>query len=96
MNRKELDKIFANGKYAWPGGYEILLIMDDGETVCFDCAVDNRNQIEDALEARWNDGWKPAGWMLAEEMDLSPGEAVLCAHCNRVITQAEEEEEVCC
>ncbi len=96
MTKQELDKIYENGKWAWPGGYEILLIMDDGKTVCFDCAVANRSQIEAALEANWNDGWKPASGVLAEEMDLSPGEAVLCAHCNRVITQAEEEEEVCC
>ena len=95
MTQQELDKIYANGKWVWPGGYEVVFIMDDRESVCFDCAKANRNQIEDALTAGYRDGWKPAGWMLAEEMDLSPGEMELCAHCNRVITQAEEEE-VCC
>lgn len=89
MTKQEIDKIYENGKWAWPGGYEIVFIMDDGETVCFDCAKANRSQIEDALTAGYRDGWKPAGWMLAEDFDLAPGDRECCAHCNRIIIQEE-------
>ena len=32
-------------KFAWPGGYPIVAIMDDGEHVCADCLNDATNPL---------------------------------------------------
>ena len=74
--------------YAWPGGYTIVYICDDGEDLCVDCMNDPDNPVH--LTGA-SDGWKILDVYLAEENDREPGEQIACAHCGAVIYTEPEE-----
>ncbi len=81
---KELGKPWP--AYAWPGGYDMFYIMDDGGTLCAKCMNDESNPIhfEGDLEDNSNDGWKVIGVSATCNTDSE----VRCDHCN-VILQTE-------
>ena len=74
-----------NGKfpaYAWPGGYPIVYIMEDGETLCPACA--NGESGSEAHEsAPPLSGWRIVGADVHWE-----GEPETCAHCGARIESA--------
>jgi len=59
--------------YAWPGGYVIGYLMDDGEYLCSNCMNDDSNPIHAGGES---DGWRFEGIQVIEEGFET------CAHCN--------------
>lgn len=66
-----------NGKlpaYAWPGGYPIVYVMDDGETLCPDCV----NTEENVHEGGNADGWRLEAYDIHYE-----GPPEVCAHCGK-------------
>ena len=71
------------GPYAWPGGYPLALLADDGESLCFDCAKDNARQIIRSIRDRSRDGWQIVGCFVHWE-----GEPLQCAHCGKAIPSA--------
>jgi len=76
MNKKQyLD----NGPFAWPGGYPVYAIMDDGEYLCFDCVRDN-SEVHEGNQA---DGWRFEGADIYWE-----GPTMTCAHCNKELESA--------
>ena len=62
--------------FAWPGGYAILSVMDDGGTLCFDC-LQNESVHEDPAIS---DGWRYTAHYIHWE-----GESTYCDHCNKVL-----------
>jgi hypothetical protein len=64
--------------FAWPGGYQIIYIADDGATVCPKCA-----NGEDFHESGDADGFRLEGWTIFYE-----GPDEICCHCNVVIESA--------
>lgn len=66
--------------YAWPGGYPLIYLMDDGEVLCPHCANDTSNPIHEGGGA---DGWR----IDAQEIHWEGG-PLFCAHCNRTIESA--------
>lgn len=63
--------------YAWPGGYDIGYIMDDGEVICGVCMNDPTNPVHFKDEDSHGDGWRVDGFMPIEES------RELCGHCGR-------------
>lgn len=71
------------GKYAWPGGYPLYFICDDGEAVCFDCAKKEAHNVLSALNDKRSDGWRVTGCDVNyEDADLP------CAACGNKIEVA--------
>lgn len=71
--------------YAWPGGYPIYYVMNDGEALCPPCANDPKNPIHFDGDA---DGWRIDG------QDVNWEDAQLyCSHCNKRIQSAYVEDE---
>ena len=66
--------------YAWPGGYPIVYVMNDGEVLCPQCANDPSNPVHETGEA---DGWRIEGYEIFWE-----GPPEQCAHCYREIDSA--------
>ncbi len=60
--------------YAWPGGYQINAIMDDGEYMCHECATTN-GEVHEGGDA---DGWRIDGFDVYWE-----GPTAYCCHCNK-------------
>ena len=88
MNIAELrdEKTGELPKFAWPGGYPVFYVMDDGEAMCPTCVNDKLNPLHEGGDA---DGWRIEG------ADVNYEDAQLyCAHCNGRIESAYAEDEV--
>jgi hypothetical protein len=68
-------------KYAWPGGYPVYAIMQDGETMCAACATENENLI---LVADRDDDEQ---WQLAD-VEVNWEDALACVQCGKMIETA--------
>lgn len=66
--------------YAWPGGYPIIYIANDGETVCADCMNDPSN-ADWAFDKDSHD--RVVGWDIYYE-----GPPEHCVNCNAEIESA--------
>lgn len=76
-------KQFLKEHYAWPGGYEIHLVLEDGEVLCHACTQKHVGLIFTATAHRLQDGWASVGTDINyEDTDL------FCAHCGQQITPA--------
>lgn len=64
--------------YAWPGGYNKVLVMTDGESLCADCVKDNYRIILRATRDHDRSGWGAVGAEIHWE-----GPAIHCANCNK-------------
>ena len=82
MNTQQV-KQFIRQPYAWPGGYPMFLIMDDGGAICKDCARAEWPLICGSTRSNTSDGWRAEGvgvnW---EDADL------ICDHCSNQIESA--------
>jgi len=61
---------------AWPGGYPIVYIDDDGDTLCHKCAFEKLNDYD-------NPNIRPRDFFIHYE-----GASVFCALCNEEIESA--------
>jgi hypothetical protein len=65
--------------YAWPGGYDIAYVMDDGENLCGSCMSDPTNPVHFEDEDPTRDGWLCIGFDVTDAWD----DGDVCAHCDR-------------
>lgn len=63
--------------YAWPGGYPLSVICNDGEALCMDCARKEWRQIAHDTIKGWKTGWDAAGVEVLWEGGNT------CSHCNK-------------
>lgn len=86
QNKSELlmnVRQFAREKYAWPGGYPMMLVMSDGECLCADCTRANYRLISQSTRHNYRDGWQAAQVVIHWEGAPEP-----CANCNAEIKSA--------
>lgn len=80
----QLKAILRAGAHAWPGGYPLYFVMNDGEAMSFKAVRDNLREVLQALkdEQRFDD-WRPA----AIEVNWESTDLV-CAHTTQPIPSA--------
>jgi hypothetical protein len=78
----DIAKYVARTKYAFPGGYELYAVTDDGGVLCHDCCKAEFFNIKTAYEG---DGWNVVG----VQTTAWDEELVLCGHCNKTIFEPE-------
>lgn len=66
--------------HAWPGGYPIVYLVDDGDILCPACANDPSNPVHEGGDC---DGWRLEAAQIHWE-----GAAEICAHCGAAIESA--------
>ena len=76
--------------YAWPGGYERLLILADGALLCSACARKEASRIMGDIRDGYNTGWLPVSQCyeaVSPEYTKKVSEDLLsyCGHCNKEI-----------
>ena len=71
----------ARHKFAWPGGYLLYLVMDDGAALCPHCVRENAAQIARSTRTKARDGWQAAGHECAGNVDMDADET--CANCHK-------------
>lgn len=77
------DKVHKE-RYAWPGGYPLYAITNDGAALCHECCGNEREWIGTTTGS---DGWCVIG------MDINWDQCdLMCDHCGKVVESAFE----CC
>jgi hypothetical protein len=71
--------------YAWPGGYPISIITNDGAALCPFCAKDNSRSICHDTMKGWKTGWDCAGISILWEGGNT------CDQCNACLDAYPEE-----
>jgi hypothetical protein len=56
----EIKRAIRTG-YAWPGGYKLAVVMNDGGALCTDCVRKNWGQVAHDTLKSWRTGWDAAG-----------------------------------
>lgn len=69
-------------RYAWPGGYEMHLIMADGEPLCMDCA---RREFKQIARNTWTPSYGRDWQTLGPDIHWE-GSPMHCVNCNTEIT----------
>ena len=76
---ENIDQAVA-APYAWPGGYPTLFVMQDGGTICPQCAQDNIALIKEAMIDGWDDQWI----VVAQEIVYENAEGLYCDNCDGI------------
>lgn len=84
MREMQTVRIGAAEKYAWPGGYPIGYLTDDGEYLCADCVNDPANPVH---VGGIMDGWRVDGWQVLEGTSEDYEDGISCAHCGAVLVE---------
>ena len=80
MNKSaDIAKFVARTKFAFPGGYELFAITDDGAALCYDCC---RTEFSQIVGSYPGDGWRVTGIDSMANYD----DSFHCDHCNREIS----------
>ena len=70
-------------RYAWPGGYPMFGVMDDGGCLCMTCLRSEYKQIAYSNRHKLNDGWNVSEVVINyEDPNLT------CDHCGEQIESA--------
>jgi hypothetical protein len=80
---------YIRTKYAWPGGYELFGICNDGAVLCCDCMRREYYQIAYSRRHKINDGWRVVAIDCAANYDSY----IYCEHCNKTIVEDWQESE---
>lgn len=82
-NAAQYKATLRAGPYAWPGGYQLYLLLDDGEALCFTCGNKEARQVIASIQSNARDGWQ----CVACDVNYEDTE-IYCAHCNKPIPTA--------
>jgi hypothetical protein len=66
-------------KYAWPGGYRVWYLTEDGASLCAECVQAELTNVLDSHANDYRDGWNVVGHYTEADTD----EAGPCGHCGR-------------
>lgn len=79
----DFRRAVRNGPYAWPGGYPLFFICDDGGALCCKCVKTERRNILESIASDSRDGWRVTA------IDINYEDSQLfCDHCSDVIESA--------
>lgn len=83
-NSQQMRATLRNGGYAWPGGYPLYMILQDGCAMCVDCA---RKEYKQVARARryWNND--DSFGIVACDVNYENND-LYCDHCNKQIESA--------
>lgn len=69
-------KLAIRQRYAWPGGYPLFLLCDDGGCLCVDCGRKNWDLIARSIVNGDMDGWN----VIAADINWEDDD-LICDHC---------------
>lgn len=79
----DFRRAVRNGPYAWPGGYPLFFITDDGAALSFAAVKAERRNIIESIAHKQSDGWRVVA------LDINWEDAELyCDHTGQHIESA--------
>jgi hypothetical protein len=82
-NTKKLHEVLKSGPYAWPGGYPLFFLTQDGAALSFEAVKQELEEVQDSIECECNDGWRVVAVGINWE-----DENLLCDHTGEKIQSA--------
>ena len=82
-NAMQTIKQAIREKYAFPGGYPLYIVTNDGGSICVECARAEYKQIAHDTVKGWKTGWDCAG----SDINWEDSE-LFCDHCGEKIESA--------
>ena len=76
-------RIVRRERYAWPGGYPLVLVLTDGAVLCPTCVTAEWGSISWGTRHYLRNGWEAAGLDILE----APDAEVICDHCGTTIAE---------
>lgn len=72
-------------KYCFPGGYELVIVLSDGEILCMDCAKKNYKELAYAMQKiDTTGGWLPSAiGIIGHTIEA---EDIQCVHCYKTFS----------
>mgnify|MGYP006910921805 FL=1 len=92
-NNNTALKAAIRTKYAWPGGYELFGICDDGAVMCCDCMRREYYLIAYSRRHQLDDGWRVVAADCAADCAAEYDNLIQCVHCNKTIVEDWQERE---
>jgi hypothetical protein len=83
--REPINALRALVRHQTHGGYTWAATLDDGETICVQCARQEYRQVFRSTRDKTRDGWQVEGLTHSGETD----EATFCVHCGRLIWESQ-------
>jgi hypothetical protein len=83
MTLQKVKQRIRDGKYAWPGGYPVYFIAEDGGAICIDCVKKNWKRVVAAHLMKNDKSWGILGADINYEDDM-----LLCENCSENIESA--------
>ena len=80
---KDFEKQIESGAYAFPGGYPLFFVTNDGAALCFEAAKENRKLIAESIKEKSTDGWQVIACIINWEDDQ-----LHCDHTGQKIDSA--------
>ncbi len=77
-NPLDMLRLVARERCAWPGGYELCAITNDGALICSECCRENFYGMVDSTKKEIDDGWQVVGFTNESELEKE-----CCSHCNK-------------
>lgn len=72
--------------YAWPGAYNLRYLMEDGESICAECANGGNGSLATTDKAACEDSnGAGSGWLIVAQYVNWEGPDDYCAHCGKVM-----------
>lgn len=78
----QLRSCLRAGEYAWPGGYQLAFITDDGALLCFDCVKAELQSVIWSIRNECSDGWRVVACGICHDCESETGD-----HCENCGTQ---------
>ena len=87
LSTKEIKETLRQGPFAWPGGYPLFFITDDGAALSFEAVRENWRLVCDSVRHNSRDGWQ----VVAVEVNYEDP-ALYCEHTGKRIESAYAED----
>ena len=90
LNFKQARNVLCHAlknPYAWPGGYEVLIVCNDGGLLCAECVKKEARRIMSDIRDGYDTGWYPAGTVIEAVSPDCTGEELMntCDHCGKMV-----------
>ena len=82
-NTKKLHEVLENGPCAWPGGYPLFFLTQDGAALSFEAVNQEIESVQDSINSEYNDEWR----VVAVDVNWED-ENLLCDHTGEKIQSA--------
>ena len=87
FKKTKILKDIIRNPYVWPGGYERLIVTNDGGLICSKCCKSEFKNMLHSTLLSYRDGWQveSACYEAISPESTTEGYINTCCHCNKLV-----------